>query len=83
MDRDALDDLRAFSPDGGEFETADLLELLHDVSELGRKVVVNEKNLHRHAPDAFPKAATDMCAEIRSWDWPGVHVSGAIRPTAR
>jgi hypothetical protein len=39
--------LRAFSPDGGEFETADLLERLDDVSELGRKVVVNEKNLHR------------------------------------
>ena len=52
MKRDSLDDLRAFSADCCEFETAHLLERLDDVSELSRKVVVNEKNLHRQRSSA-------------------------------
>jgi hypothetical protein len=59
MDHDSLDGLRAFSADGGEFETPHFLERLDDVLELSRKVVVNEKNLHRRRPPAS-KAATDM-----------------------
>src|SRR6185437_2643728 len=56
--------LRAFGANSGEFEIADFLERLDHISELGRKVIVNEKDLHRQPAQQFWKAATDMISRV-------------------
>ena len=57
MDRDAFDGLRAFGADGGEFERAQLSQRLDEISELSRKVVVNEEEFHRKRSPRRPLAA--------------------------
>lgn len=47
VDRDAFDGLRALGADGGEFERTHLSQFLRNISELSRKVVVDEEKFHR------------------------------------
>ena len=49
VDCDAFDGLRALGADGGEFERVQLSQLLREISELSRKIVVNEEEFHESA----------------------------------
>src|SRR5271165_4640849 len=68
MEGDSLDRPRAFGADGSEFEAADLLQRLGDVSQLRGEVVVNEKDSHRHSrPSARGRRCAGPPNRIRRW----------------